>query len=159
MEGSSTTGSTIYKAAAAGGEELLSATKRAVQDKAEHAKGESVGAGGLREEWAQGKGDTGSFAGFKDTVSKAADAVEQGVEKVKGWAAQATEAVAGVEKEAATPMSARAEWADTRSESLKAKEKESRKSQLTDEAAGDNPAQAVPREERTTTPDEMYTRH
>ena len=165
MEGASTTGSTVYKQTASSADDMYTSTKRALEETAGHSPGESLSKSAARgkadldeqEEVLRRKKEAAAAAQLVETKENAQSlvgAVAAGVAAAKGGVGEG-ESVG----EGKGVQSARATWAETRPEEVKREEAKSQKSQLTDEAAGDNPVQAVPREERRTGPNEMYTRH
>lgn len=90
----------------------------------------------------------------KGAASKVVDMIGRGVDAAK----QAVASMASLSGPAGA-TSPRAEWESTRAEQQRAAEQATPKSQVTDEAHGDNPSENTPRKDKQVTPEEFYTRH
>jgi hypothetical protein len=94
---------------------------------------------------------------LREKLSQAAETLEQGVASLKEKFGLAGNGQENEHRPGA--MSARAEWEATRSDEQKEAERNTRTSQLTDEAHGDEPQDATQRKDKSITPDEFYTKY
>jgi hypothetical protein len=154
MSGPTTTGSTVYKAAKADGNQLYNATKRSVED--------------FTTRYEDNTGKSGVTAKIKEQMHQAADTLENRMENIKATSKAMKEkfgdAVSsltgnGENGGGKQPVNARAVWEASRSKEQKEAEIKNRKSQLTDKAFGDNPKEQTPRFEKQTLPDPLDTPH
>jgi hypothetical protein len=147
MSGSSTKGSTVYKAAKP--DHMYNATKRSVEDASPR--------------FEENSGKSGVTAKIKEQLDHAADTLEDKMGNMKEKFGNAVSSITGNDQDT-TPggkqaVNARAVWEATRSEEQKQAENANRKSQLTDEAAGDNPKEKTARMDKQTLPDPLDTPH
>ncbi|EFN52980.1 hypothetical protein CHLNCDRAFT_137391 [Chlorella variabilis] len=131
-------------------EQVYEAVKRSTQDATTDAKEAArsamhkAGAGG------------DIMGGMAAAASQAAGAVGSKLSEASQKAAAAVQESVGDDR---SLPSARAEFEKSRSEGQKAETNKDRKSQLTDEAVGDNPAEQRTRDEHEILPNEFYTKH
>ncbi|KAL4437318.1 hypothetical protein ABPG75_004457 [Micractinium tetrahymenae] len=133
-------------------EETYEAMKRSGQDMTSHAK-EAIGDKGKQMMGSAQRAAAGAAA------SGAAAAMSQAAkEKLSNVADKAGEAVKETVGSAQDLPSARATFEATRSDEIKAATNKDRKSQLTDEAVGDNPAEQRTRDEHQILDSDFYTK-
>jgi hypothetical protein len=92
-------------------------------------------------------------------MNQAAGTLEQKLDDMKEKFGNAVSSLTGNKDDSGQAVNARAVWEASRSEEQKKNENANRKSQLTDEAFGDNPKEKTPRFEKQTLPDPLDTPH
>jgi hypothetical protein len=171
MSGATTTGSAVYKAVKKTKDETVETMKRGLEEgigrpepsvKAP-AKPHFPRPADSRSFFTSAAAYEGESVGdkVKESMNRAADALEGGMASAKD---KISEAVGGggdasQGSNASQAVNARAEWEASRSPEQRAAHNADRKSQLTDEAYGDNPAEATPRMDKDTVPDPLDTPH